>query len=132
MVAMENLGYSVVNVGERDLRQGYEALVENLGERKFALVSANVVRNDTKQTVFEPYAIVEAVAFHHHPLRAGGAMANEVAAVHLADAFFWDECRERPKPPLPTGGSLDMDFVAKLGVDDALPELRQLEAISMI
>lgn len=60
--AMETLGYSVVNVGERDLRQGYDALIENVGERDFALVSANVVRNDTKETVFEPYVVVDARA----------------------------------------------------------------------
>jgi 2',3'-cyclic-nucleotide 2'-phosphodiesterase (5'-nucleotidase family) len=62
LTAMETLGYSVVNVGERDLRQGYAALLENVGERNFALVSANVVRNDTKETVFEPFVIVDARA----------------------------------------------------------------------
>ena len=62
LTAMEKLGYSVVNVGERDLRQGYAALMENVGEREFALVSANVVRNDTKEQVFEPFVVVDARA----------------------------------------------------------------------
>jgi hypothetical protein len=62
LTAMEQLGYTVLNIGERDLRQGYDALIENLGDRDFSLVSANVVRNDTKEPVFEPYVIAEATA----------------------------------------------------------------------
>ena len=94
---MERLGYKVVNVGERDLRQGYDALIDNLGERGFALVSANLVRNDTKKTVFDPYAIVEAAApqgdatervgvigvARYNPIfRKPGPEGSELAIVH--------------------------------------------------
>ena len=35
----------------------------------------------------------------------GDALPNELAAVHLADSFFWDDCRESPSPPQPTAPS---------------------------
>jgi hypothetical protein len=100
LTAMEKLGYSVVNVGERDLRQGYDALMENVGERDFALVSANVVRNDTNETIFKPYVVVDVAApegdatvrvgvigvARFNPIfRKPGPEGSELAIVHPAE-----------------------------------------------
>ena len=60
---METLGYQAVNVGERDVRQGYDALMATLDGRDVPLLSANLVDKETQKPVFPPYAIVEAPAF---------------------------------------------------------------------
>jgi hypothetical protein len=59
---MERMGYAVVNVGERDLRQGYDRFRETAGEREFEFVSANLVRQDSKAPIFKPHTVVEATA----------------------------------------------------------------------
>jgi 2',3'-cyclic-nucleotide 2'-phosphodiesterase (5'-nucleotidase family) len=60
--AMDDLGYAAANVGERDLKGGYDRFRERSAEAKLTLLSANIVRADTKRPVFHPYAVVEATA----------------------------------------------------------------------
>src|SRR5262245_42942605 len=55
---MVRLGYQAANVGERDISEGYDAFREKVKGLPLKLVSANVVRQDTKQPVFDPYTIV--------------------------------------------------------------------------
>jgi 2',3'-cyclic-nucleotide 2'-phosphodiesterase (5'-nucleotidase family) len=57
--AMERLGYEVVNVGERDVRNGYDHFVERTDGFPFRFISANIVRKDNSEPIFEPYAVVE-------------------------------------------------------------------------
>ena len=59
MDAMGRVGYAVVNVAERELMLGYDEFVRRMQTAKFATVSTNIVRQDTKETVFRPFVIVE-------------------------------------------------------------------------
>lgn len=59
---MERMGYSVVNVGERDIRLGYETFATRTEGSGLRFISANVVDKATQQPIFEPYTIVEAAA----------------------------------------------------------------------
>jgi len=57
---MERLGYSVVNIGERDVREGYAAFTSTIAGRKLEFVSANLVRQGGEVPVFRPWTLVEA------------------------------------------------------------------------
>jgi 2',3'-cyclic-nucleotide 2'-phosphodiesterase (5'-nucleotidase family) len=56
---MGKLGYQVANVGERDLSLGFEDFLSRTSGSPIKFVSANVVRQDTKATVFPPFTVVE-------------------------------------------------------------------------
>jgi 2',3'-cyclic-nucleotide 2'-phosphodiesterase/3'-nucleotidase len=60
--AMEQLGYRIVNVGERDIRMGYDEFVRRTASTKLTYISANIVDRKTAEPVFQPHAIVDAVA----------------------------------------------------------------------
>jgi HD-like signal output (HDOD) protein/CheY-like chemotaxis protein len=50
-----------------------------------------------------PPAVVETIAYHHEPSQAGAAIARPLAAVHVADALFYELCgaeEARPSAPL--------------------------------
>jgi len=53
------MGYDVVNVGEKDLMMGLKFLSEVSQKAKFSLVSANLVDKKTGKGVFKPYVIKE-------------------------------------------------------------------------
>ena len=57
--AMGKLGYHAANIGERDLRLGYDDLMKRAGHAEFPLLSANIVREDNQEPVFKPHHIVE-------------------------------------------------------------------------
>lgn len=97
---MSTLGYRVVNVGERDVRQGYAGLMEMLGERDVPLVSSNLVDHRSREPVFPPYRVVEAVSpdgqaslrigvvgvMRYNPIfRKPGPDGGELAIVHPVD-----------------------------------------------
>jgi hypothetical protein len=56
---MSMLGYSAANVGEREIRSGYDAFVGWSAGADFPFLSANIVRSDTKATVFLPHLVLE-------------------------------------------------------------------------
>jgi 2',3'-cyclic-nucleotide 2'-phosphodiesterase (5'-nucleotidase family) len=56
---MDRLGYAAANVGERDLSLGYDEFRRRTGRASFPFVSANIVRRDTREPVFDPYVILE-------------------------------------------------------------------------
>lgn len=56
------LGYSAANVGERDVRGGFDAFAQRTSGARFPMLSANIVRNDGKQPVFPPSAVIEATS----------------------------------------------------------------------
>ena len=56
---MGRLGYRAANVGLRDLSLGYDAFMERVQGAAFPLISANVVRKDTGEPVFQPYVILD-------------------------------------------------------------------------
>jgi 2',3'-cyclic-nucleotide 2'-phosphodiesterase (5'-nucleotidase family) len=55
------MGYDVVNVGEKDLMMGIKFLSEVSPKAKFSLVSTNLVDKKTGKCVFNPYVIKEVV-----------------------------------------------------------------------
>jgi 2',3'-cyclic-nucleotide 2'-phosphodiesterase (5'-nucleotidase family) len=59
---MSRLGYALANVGDRDLSMGYDEFRARTEKAKFDFVSSNVVRQDTREPVFPPYKVVEAVS----------------------------------------------------------------------
>jgi hypothetical protein len=60
---MELMGYRVVNVGERDIREGYETFVERTAETSsLRFVSSNLVDKQTQQPIFAPHLVTEAVS----------------------------------------------------------------------
>jgi HD-like signal output (HDOD) protein/CheY-like chemotaxis protein len=67
-----------------------------------------------------PREIVEAVAFHDRPRRAGGRELTTTTVVHLADRL----ARELDGTP----GELDHDWLAELGVAGELPGWRAVAA----
>ncbi len=71
-----------------------------------------------------PDGVVEAVAHHHNPLAAPGAMLDAVAAVHIAEALA-HEAQQNPDglgpPPL-----LDETYIEQLGVRRQLDQWRKL------
>lgn len=60
--AMERLGYQVVNVGERDIRMGHAEFARRTADTSFAYVSANIVDRKTKEPIFAPHVVVEALS----------------------------------------------------------------------
>jgi 2',3'-cyclic-nucleotide 2'-phosphodiesterase (5'-nucleotidase family) len=56
---MERMGYRVVNIGERDVRMGYDDFKRRTEKSKLTFISANIVRHDTKQPVFQPHALLD-------------------------------------------------------------------------
>lgn len=56
---MARLGYRVSNVGERDLALGYDAFAKNVEGVDLEFVSANVVRQGTREPVFKPWTVVD-------------------------------------------------------------------------
>jgi 2',3'-cyclic-nucleotide 2'-phosphodiesterase (5'-nucleotidase family) len=73
---MERLHYRVVNVGERDIRMGYDEFRKRTASSKLEFVSANLVNRETQQPVFAPHAIVELLRADASKIRIGvtGAM----------------------------------------------------------
>jgi len=59
---MDRIGYQVVNVGERDVRMGFDEFEKRTAEAPFKFISANIIRQDTQETVFMPYVIVDALS----------------------------------------------------------------------
>lgn len=55
---MNRLGYHVANVGERELKTGWEDFVARTEDAAFPLISANIVREDTGKPVLPPHHVV--------------------------------------------------------------------------
>ncbi|MDQ2694166.1 MAG: response regulator [Pseudomonadota bacterium] len=70
-----------------------------------------------------PEAIVEAVAYHHHPRDCESAGFSAVTAVHAANALIHELTDGAPAPP-PDG--LDQACLAALGLEGRVPRWRRL------
>lgn len=69
---MERLGYRVVHAAERDFSLGYDAFRERVRGRSMRFVSANIVKEGTREPVLDPYAVVEVdVPGRSRPVRVG-------------------------------------------------------------
>ena len=60
--AMGRLGYSVVNVGDREVRLGYADFARRTQGTPFTYVSSNIVDRKSREPIFAPYTVVEAKA----------------------------------------------------------------------
>lgn len=60
--SMAHMGYQVVNVGERDIRLGYDEFMKRAAEMQFKFVSANVVDRKTGKAVFPSHVVVDAAS----------------------------------------------------------------------
>ena len=56
---MQRIGYQVVNVGERDIRSGWESFLSRAKDSKLVFLSSNIVDKATHKPVFDPYSIIE-------------------------------------------------------------------------
>ena len=59
---MARIGYQAVNVGERDIRFGWEKFQERTRESKLQFVSANLVDKESGRPIFPTHTVVEAIA----------------------------------------------------------------------
>ena len=71
-----------------------------------------------------PLTVVEAVAYHHEPLKAGEGVREVLAAVHVADALVDFPCVSETAPIADLG--LDLPFLEQAGLLDRLPAWRAL------
>jgi hypothetical protein len=53
------MGYGVVNVGEKDLMMGFKFLSDVSQKAKFSLISTNLLDKKTGKSVFRPYVVKE-------------------------------------------------------------------------
>ncbi len=56
---MRRIGYSVVNVGERDIRLGWERFEERTRDSDLTFISSNIVDKQTQKPVFPTHRVVE-------------------------------------------------------------------------
>lgn len=71
---LEKLGYRVANVGERDLALGYDAFAKNVEGLELEFISANVVKQGTREPVFKPWSVIDVVP-------AGGGRALKLGVI---------------------------------------------------
>lgn len=56
---MQRIGYHVVNVGERDVRNGYASFVNLTKDSSLPFISANLVRQDNGEKIWPGHAVVD-------------------------------------------------------------------------
>jgi putative nucleotidyltransferase with HDIG domain len=71
-----------------------------------------------------PYLIVEAVAHHHHPERVGCEKVDLLATVYFANWLAHDHAAAQLGAVSLPNAPLHQELVAKLGVENLLPEWR--------
>jgi 2',3'-cyclic-nucleotide 2'-phosphodiesterase (5'-nucleotidase family) len=81
--AMAAMGYQVVNVGERDVRYGYDLFHKRTGSSPLTFVSSNIVDRESQEPIFEPHVIVEAAS----PDRSRKIRVGVIGAVRFNPVF---------------------------------------------
>jgi 2',3'-cyclic-nucleotide 2'-phosphodiesterase (5'-nucleotidase family) len=97
---MEQLGYRIVNVGERDIRMGYSEFARRTEDSPFTYLSANIVDRKTQEPIFEPHTVIEVVA----PDSRGKVRVGVIGAVRYNPLFL---------KAGPDGGSIVIDHPLK-------------------
>jgi HD-like signal output (HDOD) protein/CheY-like chemotaxis protein len=72
-----------------------------------------------------PYSIVEAVAHHHTPQRAGSTTWDVVGAVHVASAIV-QELMPKTDAHTGPGMTLDSEYLVKMGVKENLAAWKEM------
>ncbi|MGZ8920161.1 MAG: HDOD domain-containing protein, partial [Limisphaerales bacterium] len=67
-----------------------------------------------------PSTVVEALALHHHPSKLLSSTFGPLAAVHVADVI-----EQELSGGAPAQSSLDLHYLADIGVPDRLPAWRE-------
>jgi len=62
LTGMSRMGYAAVNVGERDVKMGYDDFVKNTRHVDLPFVSANIVRQGSEEPIFQPQVVVRAAS----------------------------------------------------------------------
>jgi HD-like signal output (HDOD) protein len=75
-----------------------------------------------------PFVIVEAVAYHHQPMRVGAPSLDVLAAVHIAEALAIEAAGPTPRAGAEEYLPLEPAYVEALGVSERLVEWRSLAA----
>ncbi|MBI6546351.1 MAG: HDOD domain-containing protein [Cyanobacteria bacterium NC_groundwater_1444_Ag_S-0.65um_54_12] len=75
-----------------------------------------------------PYAIVEAVAHHHHPTRAHSRNFDIVTAVHVADSLAHEQASPALVAATMDCSAIDMEYLLSIGMADQLEQWRSLAA----
>ena len=78
-----------------------------------------------------PYTIVEAVAHHHAPARAGSIAMDTVTAVHVAAALADELLPPNQNRHIGPGLTLDLEHISKLGLADQLPAWREIARLQV-
>ena len=138
---MGDLGYLVVNVGERDVKQGYDTFVRRTQASDLRFVSANLVDKETQQPVFPTHALVEARSPDgKHNLRVGviGVMRFNPVFLHPGKdgrPMAIAHPIERVRTALAALSEQDPDLVVLLGAlhkDDARRIVREVPGIDFV
>ena len=72
-----------------------------------------------------PIPIVEAVAFHHAPLRASNESFSALTAVHVANAFLHEQRTEKDQL---VRSNIDTAYIEKIGLQDRIEVWRECVA----
>jgi len=77
--AMQLLGYQASNVAERDVRLGYDEFVGRTNEIGLEFISANFVREDTREPVFKTHVVLDVAS-------ADGTVTRRVGVIGVVRA----------------------------------------------
>ena len=143
LAGMHKLGYSVVNVGERDIRLGWERFQQRIEGSQLEFISANIVDKGSKERIFDASTVVEIHspnrlkklrvgligAVRYNPIFSkGGPDGAPMAIVHpkVAIATALQELRQREQ-------KLDMVvLLAAMHRDDAMRIVGEVEGIDFV
>jgi len=117
--AMRDLGYAAVNVGERDVRFGYDQFARTVEGSGLAFVSSNIVDQQSGKPIFPTHVVINASSpDEKHKLRIG-----VIGAVRFNPIFL---------QPGPNGGEMTIKH-PKERVEGAVQALRQeKEAVDLV
>ena len=107
--SMKALGYKAINVGERDLTLGYDDFVKRTEGLGLKFISTNIVKQGTKEPIFQPYVVFEVKGASGKPVRVGVLGVDRYSPV-------WQKAG-------PAGTNLGMAAPADM-IATYLPELR--------
>ena len=87
--AMNQLGYTAMAIGERELCLGLAEFRKRMQEARFPFVSANVVIKATGKLLAEPYAIVEVGGIKVGILGLTNANAVQIPLANMSTGLAW-------------------------------------------
>lgn len=115
--AMNAMGYDAMVVGQTEMSLGLEELKKRETEAKFAFLSANIVSTASKETVFEPYTILERDGKRAAIIGISDLQTGQVSAVS-GQVTVLDPVQTTQKLISELGSQADLVIVlSRLGID---------------